>query len=86
MVYNENVFYLLYSWTNAITGKNVVPEIWAKIHLTNQIGSISRTKLLNSLICMLIEVDENLQFLFKMCMVKNGRCKKWAWPLRSQGL
>ena len=56
LVYNENIFYLLYSWTNAITGKNVVPEIWAKMHLTNHIGSISTTKLLNSLIfCMYVD-------------------------------
>ena len=37
LVLNESLYYLLYSCTNAIFGKNLVPEIWAKILLANQI-------------------------------------------------
>ena len=36
MVYKESSYYLLYSCTNPILGKNLVPEIWAKMVLVNQ--------------------------------------------------
>ena len=35
-VYNEGFYYLLYSCTNLIFGKNLVPEIWAKMLSANQ--------------------------------------------------
>ena len=38
LVYKEVLQYLLYSSTNPIFGKSLVPEIWAKILLTNQIA------------------------------------------------
>ena len=38
MVYNESLCYLLYSCTNPIFGKNLVPGIWAKMLLANQIA------------------------------------------------
>ena len=37
-VYNEGLFYFLYSCTNPIFGKNPVPEIWAKLLLASQIA------------------------------------------------
>ena len=37
LVYNESLYYLLYSCTNPIFGKSLVPEIWAKMCLANQI-------------------------------------------------
>ena len=36
MVYKESSYYLLYSCTNPILGKNLVPEIWAKMLSVNQ--------------------------------------------------
>ena len=38
LVYNESFYYLQYSCTNSIFGKNLVPEIWAKMLLVNQIA------------------------------------------------
>ena len=38
LVYKENSCYLLYSCTNPILGKNLFPEIWAKILLAYQIA------------------------------------------------
>ena len=38
LLYNENVYYLLCSWTNPIFGKILVPEIWAKMFSANQIA------------------------------------------------
>ena len=35
--YNESLYYLLYSCTNSIFGKNLFPEMWAKMLLANQI-------------------------------------------------
>ena len=37
LVFNETLQQLLYSGTNPILEKNLVPEIWAKIFLANQI-------------------------------------------------
>ena len=42
LVYKESIYYLLYSCTNPIFGKNLVFAIWAKIFSTNQIaGSLN---------------------------------------------
>ena len=54
MVYNENLYYLLYSCTNPISGINLVPEIQVKILFANLIvgflvNYISRTNYANSL-------------------------------------
>ena len=38
LVHNESLFYLLYSLTNPIFGKNLVTEIWPKVFLANQIA------------------------------------------------
>ena len=38
LVYKESSYYLLYSCTNPILGKNLVPEIWAKMLSANQIA------------------------------------------------
>ena len=37
LVCNESLYYLLYSCANPIFGKNLVPEIWDKMLLANQI-------------------------------------------------
>ena len=37
LVYNQSLYYFLYSCTNPIFGKNLFPEIWAKTLLANQI-------------------------------------------------
>ena len=37
-VYKESLYYMLYSCTNAILEKNLIPEIWAKMALANQIA------------------------------------------------
>ena len=38
LLYNENVYYLLYPCTNpTIFGKILVPQIWTKMFSTNQI-------------------------------------------------
>ena len=37
LVYKERSYYLLYSWTIPVLGKNLVPEIWAKMLLADQI-------------------------------------------------
>ena len=41
LVSNENLYYLLYSRLNPIVGKNLVPEIWAKILSSSQIAGFS---------------------------------------------
>ena len=38
LVYKEISYYLLYSCTNPMLGKNLVPEIWAKMLSANQIA------------------------------------------------
>ena len=38
LVYNENLFHLLNSCRNPISGKYLVLEIWVKMHLTNHIA------------------------------------------------
>ena len=38
LVYKESPYYLQYSYTNPILGKNLVAEIWAKMLLANQIA------------------------------------------------
>ena len=38
LVCKESLYLLLYSFTNPILGKNLVPEIWAKMLLANQIA------------------------------------------------
>ena len=37
LVYKEKSYYLLYSWTNPMLRKNMVPETWPKMLLVNQI-------------------------------------------------
>ena len=37
LFYNESLYYLLYSGTDPIFGKNLVPEIWPKMLLASQI-------------------------------------------------
>ena len=37
LVYNESLYCLLYSCTSLRFGKNLVPEIWVKVLLANQI-------------------------------------------------
>ena len=37
LVCNESLYYMLYSCTNHIFGKNLIPEIWTKMLLANQI-------------------------------------------------
>ena len=36
LFYNESLYYLLYSCTNLIFGKNLVREIWARMLSVNQ--------------------------------------------------
>ena len=46
LFYNQNFHYLLCFCTNPIYGKNLIPEIWAKMFSANQgflINHISRT-------------------------------------------
>ena len=38
LVYNESFCYLLYSCTNPIFRKSLVPEIWAKMLLANHVA------------------------------------------------
>ena len=38
LVYKESSCYLLYFWTNPLLGKNLVPEVWTKMLLANQIA------------------------------------------------
>ena len=38
LFFNENLYYLLCSYTNPIFGKFFVPEIWAKMSSANQIA------------------------------------------------
>ena len=50
MVYNESLYYLLYSCTNPISGNNLVPELWAKMLLANQItGFLNQLYLWNKM-------------------------------------
>ena len=80
MFYNEDLYYLLCSCTNPISGKILVPEIWTKIYSANQIPGffnqhISRTNQWNSPI---FHVDTNLHKLkvdweiFWMGVTRNG--------------
>ena len=68
MVYNENLYFLLCSWTNLILWKFFIPEIWvkngSKCFQPNRlqdflINHISKTNQWNSLIfCMLIQLHK----------------------------
>ena len=51
LVYKDRLYYLLYSFTNPILRKNLVPEIWAKMPSANQIaGFLNWLYLLNKMI------------------------------------
>ena len=84
---NENLFYLLCLYTNAIFGKIFVLEIWAKMSSANQsarflIDHISRTNAWNNMIfCMLRQISINKKFMKKFC---GGQDQKWAWPFSSR--
>ena len=65
LVYNESLYSLLYALTNLIFGKILVPGIWAKMLLTNQIvGFLNQLylykKMTKSLIsCIMIQIHWN---------------------------
>ena len=50
LVYNESLYYLLYSCTNSIFGKYLVPEIWVEMLSANHIaGVLNRLYLQNKM-------------------------------------
>ena len=50
LLYNESLQYFLYSCTNLMFGKNLVPEIWAKMLSSNQIkGFLNQLYLQNKM-------------------------------------
>ena len=66
LVDKESLYLLLYSCSNPILRKNLVPEIWAKIFSANQItGFLNKVYLLDKMMkktpifCMLIQIDGN---------------------------
>ena len=68
--YNENLYHLLHSFKNRIFGKNIVPEIQAKMLSANQIAEyVNQLFLPNKLIKLLR-------------MVKNGYDQSGLWTLK----
>ena len=59
MAYNDSLYYLLYSCTDPIFGRNVVPEILAKMLSANQIARFS-----NQLYMSLEQNDEKAGYRF----------------------
>ena len=49
LVYKESSYYLLYTCANPILGRNLVPEIWAKMLSANQIAGFLNWQYLNLL-------------------------------------
>ena len=87
LIYNENLYYLLFSCTNPILRKIFVPDVWARVFSANQIAGFFnqpylQNKSMKQLIyCMLIQV------LLKVKLIKNllGSCgQKWVWALWSK--
>ena len=84
LVQKESLYYLLYSCTNLILGKNLVPEIWAKMLSTNQIAVffywlLSRIKWWKSpIFCMLMQIHRNYKLIEKYWF---GHGQKWVWSL-----
>ena len=63
LIYKESLYYLLYCSTNPIFWGNLVPEIWAKILLVNQIaGFLNQLDLQNKVMKRpdFLHVDTNL--------------------------
>ena len=80
-------FYLLYSWTNPIFGKNHVREIKAQNTLNQSYCRILKStispKQSNEIarrFCILIQVHKN-QKLIEIFLDKHGQ--KWVWPVWS---
>ena len=62
LIYKKNLYYLLYSCAKPILGKNLVPEILAKMLLTNQIVKfLNWLCLLNKIMtfCMSMQIHRN---------------------------
>ena len=72
LVYKESLYCLLYSCTNPILGKNLIPEIWTKM-LSKWPESL--------ILCTLIQIHWN-----KKCIGKylGGLSQEWMWSLWSQ--
>ena len=77
LIYKESLYYLLYCSTNPIFWGNLVPEIWAKILLVNQIaGFLNQLDLQNKVMKRpdFLHVDTNLWRL------------KVAWNILGEGV
>ena len=44
LIYNESLYYLVYSCMNLTFGKNLVPEIWSKYYQPIRLQDFYRTK------------------------------------------
>ena len=80
----KKVHYLLYSCTNLILGKNLVPEIWAKMLLANEIaGLLNWLNLQNP---KMKKPDEKAWWKHMELVEKywSGHRQKWVWKLMSK--
>ena len=87
LFYNENLYYLLCSWTDPIFGKTLVPEISAKMFSANQIaGCFNRTYLQNKSMKQsdFFYSDKNSHKLKLIKKILDGRDQKWVWPVWSR--
>ena len=88
MVYKESLYYLLYSCTNPIFVENLVPEIYAKMLLANEIAEFLNQLYLQNKI---MKKADFFAFWYKLIEIKSwlkyigrGQVQKWVWPLWSQ--
>ena len=82
LVYKESSYYLLYSYTNSILGKNLVPEMWGKILSANQIaGFLDGVYIQNKMMKKpdFLHVDKD-----SWKLKGNWKILEWVWPLWSK--
>ena len=84
LVFKKSSYYLLYSCTNPILEKNLLPEIWAKMLLANHItGFLNWLNLQNTKMKKPHEKAwwKNLKLVEKYW---SGHGQKWVWKLWSK--
>ena len=88
MVYNESLYYLLYSCTNPIFWKNLLPEDMGQNVLDQSDCRVFKSTISLEhidekawLFCIFMQIHGNWKLIEKYSV---GRSPRWLWPPRSQ--
>ena len=81
LVYKKRSYYLLYSSTNPILWKNLVPDTWAKMLLVNQIAGFLNWLYLQNRKMKKTEEKPWWKTLKLVQKYRSGPGQKWVWQL-----